>query len=155
MNRYIIALTAASIIGIANIGAEDKKDVPNTAAAAGQLKSLVAAVRETGLNSTLKGKEPVTLFAPNDEAFKKLPEETLKSLLADKGKLKKVLMAHVVVGKDLRATDIANMNGQTVNGFTVKVTDNKVIMGRANIVKSDIACANGVIHEIDTVLISN
>jgi uncharacterized surface protein with fasciclin (FAS1) repeats len=157
MSKHIIAsvaLAAAALLGgRTNVTAEDKKNVLDTAASAGQFKSLVAAVREAGLAETLKGKGPFTVFAPTDEAFKKIPEDTLKALLTDKEKLKKVLLAHVVVGKDVRAADVVKMNGAKLNGFTVNVAEDKVMIGKANVVKTDIACANGVIHEIDAVLI--
>lgn len=147
-----LVAVAALVFGNNKGISEDKKDIVDTAVAAGSFKTLVVAVKEAGLVETLKGEGPFTVFAPTDEAFKKIPEDTLKAVLADKEKLKKILMAHVVKGKVL-AADVVKLNGEKVNGFTVKVADGKVSLGKANVVKTDIAATNGVIHVIDTVLI--
>ena len=133
--------------------AEEKKDVVDTAAEGGQFQTFATAVKEAGLVQTLKGKGPFTVFAPTDAAFKKVPEETMKGILTDREKLKKLVMAHVVVGKDLRAADVAKMSGQKVNGFEVKAGGDKVTLGKATVEKADITCSNGVIHVIDAVLV--
>jgi uncharacterized surface protein with fasciclin (FAS1) repeats len=133
--------------------AEDKKDLIETAAEGGQFKTLVAAFQEAGMTEALKSKGPITLFAPTDEAFQKVPEDKLKALLGDREKLKKALMAHIVSGKDLRAADVAKLNGQKFNGFAIKADADKVMIGPATVTKADITCANGVIHVIDTVLL--
>jgi transforming growth factor-beta-induced protein len=146
-------VAAALVLSTSAAVAEDKKDLIDTAAEGGQFKTLVAAFKEAGMTETLKGKGPITLFAPTDEAFQKVPAEKLKTLLADREKLKKVLMAHVVAGKDLRGADVAKLNGQTVNGFVVKADADKVMIGKATITKSDITCSNGVLHVIDAVLL--
>jgi len=132
--------------------AEDKKDIVDTAVASGSFKTLAVALKEAALIETLKGKGPFTVFAPTDEAFAKIPEATLKAVLADKELLKKILLAHVVVGKSVMAEDVVKMDGKKVNGFEIKVADGKVKLGAANVVKTDIATSNGVIHVIDTVL---
>ena len=133
--------------------AEDKKDLIDTATEGGQFKTLVAAFREAGMTEALKAKGPITLFAPTDEAFQKVPEDKLKALLGDREKLKKVLMAHVVSGKDLRGADVTKLNGQSLNGFPIKADSDKVMVGRATVTKTDITCSNGVIHVIDAVLL--
>jgi uncharacterized surface protein with fasciclin (FAS1) repeats len=133
--------------------AEDKKDIVDTAAEGGQFQTFATAVKEAGLVQTLKGKGPFTVFAPTDMAFKKVPEETMKGILTDREKLKKLVMAHVVAGKDLRAADVAKMSGQKVNGFEVKAGGDKVTVGKATVEKADITCSNGVIHAIDAVLV--
>jgi uncharacterized surface protein with fasciclin (FAS1) repeats len=133
--------------------AEDKKGLLDTAAEGGQFKTMVAAFQEAGMTEVLKGKGPITLFAPTDEAFQKMPEDKLKALLADREKLKKVLMAHVVSGKDLRGADVAKLNGKSLNGFPIKADTDKVMVGRATVTKADITCSNGVIHVIDAVLL--
>ena len=96
------------------------------------------------------------MFAPTDEAFAKLPSETLAAVLADKAKLTAILTYHVVAGKVL-AKDVVGLHGKaatTVQGGTLAIdTANGVKVGSANVIKTDIECTNGVIHVIDTVLI--
>jgi uncharacterized surface protein with fasciclin (FAS1) repeats len=130
------------------------KDIVDTAVAAGNFKTLVKAVQAAGLVDTLKGKGPFTVFAPTDEAFAKLPAGTLDSLLKDQAKLKAVLTYHVVpakvMAKDVKAGDVKTVNGQS---FKVSVDGGKVKVDGANVVKTDIATSNGVIHVIDTVIL--
>ena len=132
------------------------KDIVDTAVSAGSFKTLTAALEAAGLVETLKGKGPFTVFAPTDEAFAKLPEGTLKSLLmpANKQKLTDILTYHVVAG-NVKAADVIKLtsaktlNGQTV---TVKVVGGKVLINGATVVRADIAATNGTIHVIDSVL---
>lgn len=81
--------------------AEEPKDIVDTAVAAGKFKTLAAALKAADLVEALKGKGPFTVFAPTDEAFAKLPKETLESLLKpeNKEKLVAILKYHVVSGK--------------------------------------------------------
>jgi len=148
-----VAMAATVVVPITPTAAEEKMDIVDTAVSAGQFQTLVTAVKAAGLVDTLKGKGPFTVFAPTDAAFAKIPEDKLKAVLADKELLKKILLAHVVVGKEVKAADVVKLNGEKVNGFEVKVADGKVAIGAANVVKTDIATSNGVIHVIDTVLI--
>jgi len=152
MTRHILIGIAALLVCVPNAVSEERKDVLDTATEGGQFKTLVTAFKEAGMAETLKGKGPFTVFAPTDEAFRKVPEDKLKALLADREKLKKTVMAHVVAGKDLRAADIAKMSGQTLNGFVIKAGADKVMVGKATVTKADITCANGVLHVIDVVL---
>ena len=105
---------------------------------------------------TLSGKGPFTVFAPTDEAFAKLPAGTVDSLLKpeNKDKLTAILTCHVLAGK-VMAADVKTMSAKTVNGkeVAIKVDAGKVTVGAANVVKTDVAASNGVIHVIDTVLI--
>jgi uncharacterized surface protein with fasciclin (FAS1) repeats len=130
-----------------------KLDIVDTAVAAGTFNTLVAAVKEAGLVETLKGPGPFTVFAPNDEAFAKLPPGTVDALLKDKAKLTAILTYHVVAGK-VMAKDVAGMtSATTVNGAAVAIdASNGVKVGGANVIKADIQTSNGVIHVIDTVL---
>ena len=143
------------LIGVSSVESvraeEAKKDIVTTAIGAGDFKTLAVALQKADLIETLKGKGPFTVFAPTDKAFAKIPEETLKAVLADKEKLTKLLMAHVVMGKSVMAADVVKLEGERVNGFTIN-TKNGVKIGTANVVKADIECSNGVIHVIDTVL---
>jgi uncharacterized surface protein with fasciclin (FAS1) repeats len=147
-----IVAIAALLAFVSSAVSEERKDVLDTATEGGQFKTLVTAFKEAGMAEMLKGKGPFTVFAPTDEAFQKVPEDKLKALLADREKLKKMVASHVVVGKDLRAADVAKMSGQTLNGFVVKADADKVTVGKATVTKADITCANGVIHVIDVVL---
>ncbi|WP_315849993.1 fasciclin domain-containing protein [Mariniblastus fucicola] len=134
-----------------------KKDIVDTAVGAGKFNTLVAAVKAAGLVETLKGEGPFTVFAPTDEAFKKIPAETLEMLLKpeNKEKLQAILTYHVVSG-DVRAADVVKLQkAKTVNGqeVDIKVTDeNGVMIDGAKVIKTDIECGNGVIHVIDTVI---
>lgn len=136
---------------------EVKMDIVDTAVKAGSFKTLVAAVKAAGLVETLKGKGPFTVFAPTDEAFAKLPAGTVETLLKpeNKDKLVAILTYHVVAG-NVQAADVVKLkSAETIQGSGVKITvaDGKVMVNEANVVKTDIACGNGVIHVIDTVLI--
>lgn len=132
------------------------KDIIDTAVAAGNFKTLAAAVTAAGLVDTLKGTGPFTVFAPTDEAFAKLPAGTVDALLKDVPKLKAILTYHVVSGK-VMAADVMTMDGKsakTVNGAEVKIStkDGVKLNGNVNVTKTDIACTNGVIHCVDAVL---
>ena len=133
------------------------KDIVDTAVEAGSFTTLVSAVQAAGLEETLRGEGPYTVFAPTDDAFAAVPQETLDALLADpKGALTDVLTYHVVPGK-VMSTDLSDgMMVETVNGESLKITvndDGSVMVGDATVVTADIETANGVIHVIDTVLV--
>lgn len=132
-------------------------DIIDTAVAAGTFKTLAAAVTAAGLVDTLKGAGPFTVFAPSDEAFAKLPAGTVESLLKDIPKLTGILTYHVVAGK-VMAADVMTMDGKTaatVNGELLKIstTGGVKLNGNVNVVATDIACTNGVIHVVDSVLL--
>jgi len=129
------------------------KDIVDTAVSAGSFKTLTTALTATGLVDTLKGKGPFTVFAPTDEAFAKIPKADLEALLKDKAKLTSVLTYHVVAGK-VMAADVKAGKVKTVQGSELTVTTTGgVKVNNANVVKTDIAADNGVIHVIDTVVI--
>jgi uncharacterized surface protein with fasciclin (FAS1) repeats len=132
------------------------KDIVDTAVGAGQFKTLAAALQAAGLVETLKGKGPFTVFAPTDAAFAKLPAGTVESLLKpeNKAKLTAILTYHVVAGKVMAADVVKVTSAKTIQGgaVAVKVTGGKVTIDNANVVTTDIAASNGVIHVIDTVL---
>lgn len=113
------------------------------------------AVKAAGLVDTLSGTGPFTVFAPNNKAFAKIPEATLKELMADKAKLTNVLTGHVVAGK-VMSKDVAGMKTATTLAKTdVKIsTESGVMINDAKVLTPDIECSNGVIHVIDTVLMS-
>ncbi|HEX5833210.1 MAG TPA: fasciclin domain-containing protein [Pyrinomonadaceae bacterium] len=132
-------------------------DVVETAVAAGQFKTLAAALEAAGLTGALKGSGPFTVFAPTDEAFAKLPAGTVETLLKpeNKEKLKAVLLYHVVSG-NVTADQVTKLNGRsvkTLQGSSIKVkTSHGVRVDDANVTQTDIKASNGVIHVIDTVL---
>lgn len=139
--------------------AGEGKDIVDTAVGAGSFKTLVAAVKAAGLVETLKGDGPFTVLAPTDEAFAKLPEGTLDSLLKpeNKEKLVAILKYHVIPGKAM-AADVVKLDGKavkTVEGQSAKVAikDGSVMIDGAKVIKTDVECSNGVIHIIDTVLL--
>ena len=137
--------------------AKASADIVDTAVAAGSFNTLAAALKAAGLVETLKGPGPFTVFAPTDEAFAKLPAGTLESLLKpeNKAKLAGILTYHVVAGKVMAADVVKLTSAKTVNGQSVKVAveGGKVRVNGANVVKTDIAASNGVIHVIDSVLL--
>jgi uncharacterized surface protein with fasciclin (FAS1) repeats len=129
-------------------------DIVDTAVAAGTFKTLVAAVTAANLVDTLKSKGPFTVFAPNDEAFAKLPKGTVEGLLKDIPKLTAVLTYHVVAGKVMAADVVKLKSAKTVQGQEVKIDAKKgVKVNDATVTKADIVTDNGVIHVIDKVLL--
>ena len=129
-----------------------------TAMANSDFSTLVELAIAAGITPTLTGPGPITVFAPTNEAFAKLPAETVAALKADPEKLKAVLTYHVL-GAKVTSADVAGMGGsgepETLNGATISVTtkDGSVFVNDAKVIKADIMTSNGVIHVIDTVLI--
>ena len=139
-----LALTAATV---------QAKDIVDTAVAAGDFKTLTAALQQAGLVDALKGKGPFTVFAPTDAAFAKVPKKDLDALLADKSKLAAVLTYHVVPG-NVMAKDVQAGKVKTVQGSDLTVsTSGGVKVDGANVTKADIVADNGVIHVIDSVVL--
>ena len=130
------------------------KNVVETAIEAGDFKTLVKAVQEAGLVDTLSGDGPFTIFAPTDEAFSKLPEGTIEDLLKNKEKLTEILTYHVIADK-VPSESVVNLSrAKTVNGKEIMIeTHDGVKVNKAQVIKTDIECSNGVIHVIDSVLI--
>jgi transforming growth factor-beta-induced protein len=132
-------------------------DIVDTAIADGGFTTLVAALEAAGLVETLKGEGPFTVFAPTDDAFAKLPEGTVETLLKPENieQLKNILLYHVVSGK-VMAEEVLTLNSaDTVLGqpVTIKVEDGKVYINDAQVTVTDIETRNGIIHVIDTVLL--
>ncbi len=159
MNLASLVLATAVVIApmAASAGGMDKsakKDIVDTAVAAGSFKTLATALEAADLITTLKGSGPFTVFAPTDAAFAKLPAGTVEALLKDKAKLSAILTYHVVAGK-VEAKDVVKLDSaKTVNGqsVTVKVMGDTVHVNNATVTAADIQASNGVIHVIDTVL---
>jgi len=135
---------------------KDKKDIVDTAVEAGSFNTLVAAVKAADLVETLKGTGPFTVFALTDAAFAKLPAGKPDDLLKpeNKAKLKGILTYHVVSGKVMAADVVKLKTAKTVQGqaLTIKVDGSTVMVNNVKVTQTDIACSNGVIHVIDTVV---
>jgi uncharacterized surface protein with fasciclin (FAS1) repeats len=138
--------------------AVEAKDIVDTAVANGSFATLVAAVQAAGLESTLRGAGPFTVFAPTDAAFAALPAGTVEDLLKpeNKAKLTAILTYHVLPG-EVMSTAIA---GQTLEPVTVQgaklkavgAADGTVMINDAKVVTADVDASNGVIHVIDKVI---
>jgi len=158
MKMTCLAIAFAMMLSVTTNGfAAAKKDIVDTAVAAGDFKTLATALQAAGLVDTLKGPGPFTVFAPTDEAFAKLPAGTIEELLKpeNKEKLVAILTYHVVPGK-VMAKDVMKMtSAKTVNGKSVTIMDQNgtVMVDNAKVVKADIAASNGVIHVIDSVIL--
>ena len=129
------------------------KNIVDTAIAAGNFKTLVASINAAGLTDTLTGKGPFTVFAPTDEAFKKLPPGALDAVMKDTVKLKAVLSYHVIAGhvdaKDVKSGEVMTVQG---SALTAAVSSSGVQVNGAHVKQADIAATNGVVHSIDTVI---
>lgn len=147
-----LALSAGSPV---SAGCGGEHDIVDTAVEAGSFNTLVAAVKAAGLVEALKGDGPFTVFAPSDEAFAKLPEGTIESLLepANIDKLTAILTYHVVSGKIL-AADVKPGRVETLQGSKLSVSSEKgaLMVDQAKIVATDVTATNGVIHVIDSVI---
>jgi uncharacterized surface protein with fasciclin (FAS1) repeats len=142
--------------GKESAAAKPAGDIVAVASSAGSFNTLVAAVKAAGLVETLQGKGPFTVFAPTDEAFAKLPAGTVESLLKpeNKTKLIAILTYHVVPGK-VFAADVTTAQAPTANGqkLSLVVAGGKVTAGGANVIATDVAASNGVIHVVDSVIL--
>jgi len=132
------------------------KNLVETAVAAGEFTTLVDLVQKAGLAGALSGDKKLTVFAPTDEAFSKVPAATLKKLGRKPKLLRRVLKYHVVAG-DVKAADVVKRRSvRTLAGPKIKISvrDGNVRLNRsANVVTTDIAASNGTIHVIDRVLL--
>ena len=151
-------LLAASLLAVAGrVNAAEKMDIVDTAVAARSFQTLAAALDAADLIPALQGEGPFTVFAPTDEAFAKLPAGTVETLLKpeNRDQLVGILTYHVVPGQ-VMAADVVKVKGTvSLNGqrIDVNVSDAGVKVDAANVVKTDIACTNGVIHVIDSVIL--
>jgi uncharacterized surface protein with fasciclin (FAS1) repeats len=158
--KSLFAFCAAMMLMVAPAVAETpkpEKTIVETAVAAGKFNTLVAAVKAAGLVDALNGKGPLTVFAPTDEAFAKLPKGTVESLLLpeNKEKLVAILTYHVAPGsypaaKVVKADSVKTLQGQAI---TIKVSDDGVMVDKAKVIATDVMCTNGVIHIIDSVIL--
>jgi len=158
---FAFVTVAAVVLTVAASGKTavhaETRDVVDTAIAAGSFKTLAKALDAAGLVTTLKGAGPFTVFAPTDEAFAKLPNGTLETLLKpeNKEKLRRILTYHVVAGKVMASDVVKVQSAKAVSGdtITVKVQDGVVHVDNAKVTSADVAASNGVIHVIDSVIL--
>lgn len=162
--RFIVTTLAAAVLATGLVASsvaapaapeQRKRNIVQTAVAAGQLTTLASLLEQAGLAKTLQGKGPFTVFAPTDAAFAKVPASTLSSLAKDKKALRGVLLYHVVAGKVPAAKVVKLESAKTVNGqsVSIRVRNGTVFVNRAKVTTPDVMASNGVIHVIDKVLI--
>ena len=145
-----------SLATATSFAAKPEKNIVETAVGADNFNTLVAAVKAADLADALQADGPLTVFAPTDEAFAKLPEGTVESLLLpeNKEKLISILKYHVVAGAVTSGDVVKLKSATTLNGHDVKINScNGVKINNAKVVTADIHASNGVIHVIDTVLL--
>jgi uncharacterized surface protein with fasciclin (FAS1) repeats len=152
----VIAAPATASAASTTQAATDKTLV-RTAAADRRFTTLVSLVKRAGLADALSGETKLTVFAPTNAAFKKVPKATLKKLLHDRALLRRVLLYHVVAG-DVKADQVVRLRAaRTLAGpsVRVRVRDGNVFLnnGRTKVVQTDIAATNGTIHVINRVLL--
>jgi uncharacterized surface protein with fasciclin (FAS1) repeats len=158
-NRKFIALAAVAALSLSVMAPvvsakPAKRNIVQTAVAAGQFKTLTKLVKQAGLAGALQAEGPFTVFAPTDAAFAKVPKTTLAALAKDKSKLKAVLLYHVVSGKLTAAQVVKHKSLTTLEGGTLSIRthDGNVYVNRARVITADIGASNGVIHVINKVL---
>jgi uncharacterized surface protein with fasciclin (FAS1) repeats len=131
-----------------------ERDIVDTALAAGNFKTLAAALEKAGVLETLKGRGPFTLFAPPDSAFTALHRGVLDSLMEDVDRLKAVLLYHVLPGRLVSADVMRMRSAKTMNGQSVHILTSgaSCLIDEAHIINADVPCSNGVIHVVDKVM---
>jgi uncharacterized surface protein with fasciclin (FAS1) repeats len=158
--RKLIAIAAvAGVVAVPAAGArpsaEPTQNIVQTAAAAGQFKTLLALATKAGLADDLQAAGPYTVLAPTDAAFKRLPKATLRAVQRNPKLLRRVLLYHVVKGSVPASTVVTLKSAKTLAGANVKirVTGSRVFVNNARVVTTDVGASNGVIHVINRVLI--
>jgi uncharacterized surface protein with fasciclin (FAS1) repeats len=130
------------------------KNIVDTTIDAGNFSTLAAGLKAAGLTDVLSKRGPFTVFAPTDEAFKKLPAGAMDALLKDSTKLKAVLNYHVIAGhvsaKDMKTGEVMTLQGSPL---TAVVESSEVRVNGAHVRKEDLVATNGVIHAIDAVIL--
>lgn len=155
MAALAVAIAVMAVpAGVAS--AAPQKDIVETAAAAPQFSTLVSLVEDAGLAGALSGKAKLTVFAPTDAAFAKVPKKTLNALAADRKLLRKVLLYHVVAGKLNAAKVVKRAGAKTLEGSRVEFSvkrGGKVFVNDARVITPDIRASNGIVHAINRVLL--
>jgi uncharacterized surface protein with fasciclin (FAS1) repeats len=168
MRKLLTSMVLASVLAPAAIAVADTnpatpakapatdRNIVQTANATGDFKTLVTLVKRAGLTGALSGESKLTVFAPTDAAFKKVPKATLAKLLANRAQLRRVLLYHVVAG-DVKAAQVVQLrSAKTLAGPRVRIRTEggKVFLNTSSrVVKTDVAASNGTIHVINRVLL--
>jgi uncharacterized surface protein with fasciclin (FAS1) repeats len=167
MRKVFVSVLAASVLAIGAVSAEATvpapaaqptadKNIVQTAVAAGQFKTLVMLAKRAGLTGALTGGRKLTVFAPTDAAFRKVPKATLNKLLRNRAQLRRVLLYHVVAG-DVKAAQVVQLRRvKTLAGPSVRIqaAGGSVFLNRSTkVVKTDVAASNGTIHVVNRVLL--
>lgn len=154
--KTFICMLGFAGLSSGSMSAAEKKDIVDTAVAAGSFKTLAAALGAAGLVDTLKGTGPFTVFAPTDEAFEKLPAGTVEMLLKpeNKAKLVDILTYHVVAGEVPAAAAMKLKDATALNKKVIKleVKDGALYLNASRVTTADVKASNGIIHIIDAVL---
>jgi len=153
----LVAVMASVAVAVPASAGAKSNTIVDVAAGNPQFSTLVSLVKKAGLVGALSGKSKLTVFAPTNAAFAKLPKATLKKVAGDKKLLTSILTYHVVKGA-VPASKVVKLNGKsvkTLNGQSVKVTvrGGSVYVNKSKVIKTDVKASNGIIHVIDTVLI--
>lgn len=155
MAALAVAIAVLAVpAGVAS--AAPQKDIVETAAGAPQFSTLVSLVEDAGLADALSGDASLTVFAPTNAAFAKVPKKTLNALTADRKLLRKVLLYHVVAGKLTAAKVVKRSGAKTLEGSRVSFAvrnGGKVFVNDARVITPDIRASNGVVHAINRVLL--
>jgi uncharacterized surface protein with fasciclin (FAS1) repeats len=152
---FVTVFALAAVPAIAGSCGSAKANIVQTADSAGSFTTLLAAAEAAGLAETLADGGPYTVFAPTDEAFAKLPDGTVESLLANPDQLREILLYHVVPGRVPASEVIEKSSATTAQGsdVAIKVADGSVMVDNARVISTDIEASNGLIHVIDTVIL--
>jgi uncharacterized surface protein with fasciclin (FAS1) repeats len=153
--RWIVLAVLAALAVAPAAASAQQGNLVQTAQSAGQFKTLVKLVQQAGLAKTLSGDSKLTVLAPTDAAFAKVPKTTLAALAKDKAKLRKVLLYHVIPGA-VPSSQVVKLNSaKTAEGARVRirVRDGKVYVNNARVTTPDVEASNGVIHVINRVLL--
>ena len=153
----LVAVMASVAVAVPASAGAKSNTIVDVAAGNPQFSTLVSLVKKAGLVGALSGTSKLTVFAPTNAAFAKLPKATLKKVAGDKKLLPSILTYHVVKGA-VPASKVVKLNGKsvkTLNGQSVKVTvrGGSVYVNKSKVIKTDVKASNGIIHVIDTVLI--
>ena len=145
--------TYAALLLLSLAHAAGAADLVEKSASATNLRIFTAALKASGLNDSLKSGGPYTVFAPEDGAFSRLPPGSWDTLSRDRAKLASVLSHHIIPGRML-VTEVKPGKANTLQGepLTLKSDNGKVTVGQANVIESDVAADNGIIHVIDAVV---
>jgi uncharacterized surface protein with fasciclin (FAS1) repeats len=158
VKRILATLVAVGLLAALPMGAAAQapsKNIVQIAAGSSQFTTLVKLVKSAGLVGALSGTEKLTVFAPTNAAFAKVPKKTLEALGKNKAMLKKVLLYHVVKGEVKAAQVVKLTSAKTLEGASVKISvkGGKVYVNQAQVIKTNVLASNGVIHVINAVLI--